>query len=84
MGELGSVEPKTTEPPSGVFARIWALYEEGGILVACAWCGRIRLDEHWLRPPRSVVAAVDAPNMFSHSICEDCTTQAANAAAARF
>ena len=81
MGELRSAETKTTDPPSGVFARIWALYEKGEILVACAWCGRVRLDDDWLEPPSSVVAAVDGPNMFSHSICEDCT-QTANGAAA--
>jgi len=81
MGELGSLEPEQTETPSGVFARVWALYEEGKVLVACAWCGRIRLDERWLEPPSSVIAAIDARNMFSHSICDNCA-QTANGSAA--
>jgi hypothetical protein len=57
---------------SQLFSRVWAAFEAGEILVACAWCGRVRLNGDWFRPPPAAVAAIDARLAFSHSICGGC------------
>jgi hypothetical protein len=57
-----------------IFSRIWDLYESGGLLAMCAWCGRVRLDDGWLFPPRAALVAIDEPSVISHSICELCST----------
>jgi hypothetical protein len=64
---------------AGIFSRVWALDEEGALVVACAWCGRIRVDERCVAVPNRVVAAIDAPNVLSHSICGDCSEAALEA-----
>ncbi len=60
-----------------VFSRIVAIYEEGGFLPICAWCGRVRIDGAWLVPPPAALAAIDARHTLSHSICEACRTRGA-------
>jgi hypothetical protein len=55
-----------------LFSRIWAVYEAGDLIAVCAWCGRVRIDGEWVVPPRAALAAIDAPNTLSHSICEEC------------
>ena len=57
---------------SQVFSRVWAAFETGEIVVACAWCGRVRLNGDWFCPPPAAVAAIDARFVFSHSICGGC------------
>ena len=57
---------------SDVFARIVAIYEAGGVLPICAWCGRVRIDDTWLTPPPAALAAIDARHTLSHSICDAC------------
>jgi hypothetical protein len=57
---------------SDTFSRIWTEFDAGRMLAACAWCGRVRIDETWLRPTPGVLAAIDQRNMFSHSICDRC------------
>jgi hypothetical protein len=57
---------------NNIFTRIWAVYEDGGLLAMCAWCGRVRLDSEWVFAPRSVLVAIDEPSIISHSICETC------------
>lgn len=58
---------------SEVFLRIWTAFETSEILTACAWCGRVRLDDAWVSPPPAALAAIDARYAFSHSICGGCT-----------
>ena len=38
-----------------VLARIWEAHEAGELVTACAWCGRVRIEQEWfaLRPRRS-------------------------------
>jgi hypothetical protein len=55
-----------------VFSRIWAVYDAGDLLATCAWCGRVRLDDKWLLPPRAALDAIDGHNVLSHSICDGC------------
>jgi hypothetical protein len=55
-----------------IFSRVWAAFDEGEIMTACAWCGRVRLDGGWRRPPVAVVDAIDSRLAFSHSICDEC------------
>ena len=55
-----------------VFARIWTAFEAGRVIPMCAWCGRVRIDDTWIVPPRAALAAIDARNTFSHSICDAC------------
>ena len=55
-------------------ARFWTAFDSGRILPACAWCGHVRIDEVWLRPPRAALATVDERYAFSHSICDPCAT----------
>ena len=65
-----------------VFSRIVAIYEEGGILPICAWCGRVRIDDTWLMPPPAALDAIDRRNALSHSICDACDARGAPAGAA--
>ena len=58
--------------PSQVFARLWAAFDDGEIVTACAWCGRVRLDSDWFPPPPAALAAIDAQLTVSHSICNRC------------
>jgi len=55
-----------------IFSRIWVAFEEGRIVPACAWCGRVQIDDGWVLPPRVVLDAVDTRQLFSHSICDEC------------
>jgi hypothetical protein len=54
------------------FARIVGIYEKGGVLPICAWCGRVRIDDTWLIPPPAALDAIDARHTLSHSICDAC------------
>lgn len=58
-----------------VFSRIWAVYDAGDLLATCAWCGRVRLDDKWLLPPRAALDAIDGQNVLSHSICDGCAAR---------
>lgn len=62
-----------------LFSRIWAVYEAGDLLATCAWCGRVRIDDTWLVPPRAALAAIEERNVLSHSICDACAGAAATA-----
>jgi hypothetical protein len=66
-----------------VFAHVVAVYEAGGVLAICAWCGRVRIDETWLRPPRAALDAIDERNTLSHSICDECARRRAFADSTR-
>ena len=57
---------------SETFLRIWTAFEEGRVLPACAWCGRIRIDATWVLPPPAALAAIDQRYALSHSICDHC------------
>jgi hypothetical protein len=57
---------------SDAFARVWAAFDAGDILPACAWCGRVRIDEIWLLPSGAALAAIDQRYAFSHSVCDGC------------
>jgi hypothetical protein len=59
---------------SDTFLRIWTAFGAGDLLSACAWCGRVRIDETWLPPSPAVLAAIDQRYTFSHSICDLCAT----------
>ena len=56
-------------------SRIWSAFDSGQILTACAWCGRVRIDDVWVAPPPAALAAVDERYAFSHSICDRCAGQ---------
>jgi hypothetical protein len=60
---------------SEVFSRIVAIYDDGGIVPACAWCGRVRIDDAWIVPPAAALAAIDERNTLSHSICDACASR---------
>jgi len=62
-----------------VFSRIVESYEEGGVMPACAWCGRVRIDDAWVVPPRAALDAIDTRNTLSHSICDACASRGASA-----
>jgi hypothetical protein len=68
---------------SDSFLRIWTAFDTGQILPACAWCGRVRIDETWLLPSPAVLAAVDRRYTFSHSICDACAKDYAPAVTQR-
>ena len=57
-----------------IFSRIVAIYDEGGVLPVCAWCGRVRIDGTWIVPPPAALAAIDARHTLSHSVCDVCET----------
>jgi hypothetical protein len=60
---------------SEVFSRIVAIYDDGGIVPTCAWCGRVRIDDAWIVPPAAALAAIDERNTLSHSICDACASR---------
>jgi len=60
-----------------IFSRIVKIYDEGGVVPTCAWCGRVRIDGTWLVPPPAALAAIDERNTLSHSICDECTSRGA-------
>lgn len=55
------------------FSTIWQAFDSGHTLPACAWCGRVLIDETWFLPSRAMLAAIDERYAFSHSICEACS-----------
>jgi hypothetical protein len=57
-----------------VFAEIWDVFERGGLIVQCAWCGSARIDERWVVAPQYVFSAIDAGPSLSHSICHHCAS----------
>ena len=59
-----------------VFDRIVEIYDDGGVLPICAWCGRVRIDDEWLVPPPAALAAIDDRNTLSHSMCDACASPA--------
>jgi hypothetical protein len=67
---------------SEVFSRIVAIYEDGGVVPACAWCGRVRIDDTWVVPPSAALDAIDARNTLSHSMCDDCASRGGGGAPA--
>ena len=60
---------------SDVTAHILAMAEAGTLIRMCAWCERFLIDGEWVQPPRGALAAIDAPNMVSHSICPSCAAK---------
>jgi hypothetical protein len=54
-----------------VARQIFARYEVGELIVSCAWCSRVALDDDWQRPPRSALAAIDLLTL-SHGVCPTC------------
>jgi len=66
------IEATRSTDTSDAFLRIWTAFDSGQILPACAWCGRVRVDETWHSPSPAVLAAVDGRYTFSHSICDAC------------
>ena len=63
------------EEAQEVFSRIVEIYDEGGVVPACAWCGRVRIDDTWVVPPPAALDAIDTRNTLSHSICDACTSR---------
>jgi hypothetical protein len=59
---------------TNAFSNILGAFDAGKTLPACAWCGRVRIDETWFLPSRAALVAVDERYAFSHSICEPCAT----------
>jgi hypothetical protein len=49
-----------------------AAYEAGDLILACAWCARVKLDGEWVLAPRAALSAIDARLTLSHSICPQC------------
>lgn len=60
---------------SDVANRMIELYDAGGRITMCAWCGRVDIDGEWLIPPQATLAEIDAPSTLSHSICPKCKAQ---------
>ena len=58
--------------PSAVANRIFATYEAGDLITACAWCNRVEIDGDWHLAPHSALAAIDERYTLSHSICPTC------------
>ena len=57
---------------SDAFSQIWTAFDAGEILPACAWCGRVQIDETWVSPSPAALAAIDQRYTFSHSVCDAC------------
>lgn len=57
---------------SDIANRMIEVYDAGGRIPACAWCGRVEFDSEWLTPPSATLSEIDAPNTLAHSICPKC------------
>jgi hypothetical protein len=66
-------EPSVSE--GEVTAHILAIAEAGALVPMCAWCGRIRIDDKWMQPPRVALDAIDVRNSVSHTICPECAAE---------
>jgi hypothetical protein len=64
--------------PSEVANRIFATYEAGDLITACAWCNRVEIDGDWHLAPHSALAAIEERYTLSHSICPVCALGPAN------
>ena len=64
--------------PSEVANRIFATYEAGDLITACAWCSRVEIDGEWQLAPHSALAAIEERYTLSHSICPVCALGPAN------
>ena len=64
--------------PSEVANRIFATYEEGNLITACAWCNRVEIDAEWHLAPHTALAAIEERYTLSHSICPVCALGPAN------
>jgi hypothetical protein len=58
--------------PSEVTNRIFATYEAGDLITACAGCKRVEIDGGWHLAPHAVLAAIEERYTLSHSICQAC------------
>jgi hypothetical protein len=54
------------------FDKIWEAYEAGDFIAACAWCGRLQVEEEWVDPQHGALSTIDAVLTLSHSICPSC------------
>jgi hypothetical protein len=54
-----------------VTRRILETYETGELIVSCAWCRRVHIDESWRLAPTSALAAV-ADFTLTHGVCPPC------------
>jgi hypothetical protein len=54
-----------------VTRRILASYETGELILFCAWCCRVDIDEAWRLAPSSALAAIADPTL-THGICPTC------------
>jgi hypothetical protein len=66
-----------TVEAADVFSHIFEIYDAGGVLPICAWCGRVRIEDTWVVPPRAALDAIDDRNTLSHSICDACAPRTA-------
>jgi hypothetical protein len=64
--------------PSEVANRIFATYEAGDLITACAWCNRVEIDGEWHLAPHAALAAIEERYTLSHSICHACALGPAN------
>jgi hypothetical protein len=64
--------------PSEVANRIFATYESGDLITACAWCNRVEIDAEWHLAPHAAIAAIEERYTLSHSICPACALGPAN------
>ena len=64
--------------PSEVANRIFATYEAGDLITACAWCNRVEIDGSWHLAPPTALAAIEDQYTLSHSICPVCALGPAN------
>lgn len=64
--------------PSEVANRIFASYETGDLITACAWCNRVEIDGECHLAPHTAVAAIEEQYTLSHSICPVCALGPAN------
>jgi hypothetical protein len=64
--------------PSEVANRMFAIYEVGDLITACAWCKRVEIDGEWHLAPHAALAAIEERYTLSHSICQVCALGPAN------
>jgi len=69
MGKEG--DPDDLLEHSDVLAHIAEQLREHGVTTRCAWCGRYRADDHWVKLEQAPTFVHKAD--LSHGICPECT-----------
>ena len=57
---------------SELLTKLWTVFEGGGLITVCAWCGSLEIDGQWIGADPGLLSTIDQPMTISHSVCPSC------------